>query len=212
MTPKTTPAVEGTCAHQLKLVTHAAPADRRLPLRQRSLRDRRSACLGVLLPLHTLPAPERHGRLGPGAHRAGVVAHRRRRGARGRAPARRGLAEVLLHRLRQRALEPRPERCSELRSVRLGTFDADPGIRPQWRQFSRTPRPGNRFPTTVCRATPRENVSVRGGCASTSTARRRSRSLPARRFHMMSSSSLRRTGTRSRHSRLFPTSLPRRES
>ena len=44
------------------------------------------------------------------------------------------LAEVLLLGLRQRALEPSPTEDGVV-SVRLGTFDADPGIRPQWRQF-----------------------------------------------------------------------------
>jgi hypothetical protein len=34
------------------------------------------------------------------------------------------------------ALWSRDPQDEEHRSVRLGTFDADPGIRPQWRQFT----------------------------------------------------------------------------
>ena len=45
----------------------------------------------------------------------------------------RRLAEMLLRCLRQRAVEPR-SRIDDL-GVRLGSFDADPGVRPSFRQY-----------------------------------------------------------------------------
>ena len=57
----------------------------------------------------------------------------------GRRPARQlepraGLRQGLLHELRRGAVQPEPGR-PEVVSIRLGAFDRDPGIRPQYRQF-----------------------------------------------------------------------------
>ena len=54
------------------------PAHRRLPLRRRPLRDHGAARLGDVLPLHALPAADRHRRLRAGAGRPGLVSRRRR--------------------------------------------------------------------------------------------------------------------------------------
>ena len=45
-----------------------------------------------------------------------------------------GFAKCFCSSLRRRALEPEPRR-SRSASVRLGTFDSDPGIRPSYRTF-----------------------------------------------------------------------------
>jgi hypothetical protein len=44
--------------------------------------------------------------------------------------------------------------------IRMGAFDADPGIRPSVRQFVAYAAPGSRSPTTGCPATPK--VATRG--------------------------------------------------
>ena len=39
-------------------------------------------------------------------------------------------------------------------SIRMGAFDSDPGIRPSFRQFVTTRRPGSRSQTTGSSASP----------------------------------------------------------
>ena len=91
---------------------------------------------GRLLPLHALPAADRNGRVGAGAHRS--------RARCGSSPARSssdcyeppdGFAKAVLLGLRLGALEPRPRAITRSISIRLGAFDTDPGVRPTYRQF-----------------------------------------------------------------------------
>ena len=87
------------------------------------VRGRPPARVGELLPLHALPAPQRHGRFGPGPDRAREPADRAGRGARSRVPAARRVGEALLLGVRLGALQPEPGRSGAddhpLRLVRL---------------------------------------------------------------------------------------------
>src|SRR4051812_10843041 len=77
---------------------------------RRALRGRPPARVCELLPLHSLPAPQRHGRFGSGPGRARQPADRAGRGARPQVPAARRLGEALLLGVWLGALQPEPGR------------------------------------------------------------------------------------------------------
>ena len=102
-------------------------ADRRLPLRGRSVLCERAARVLELLPLHALPATHWDGGVGVRADRAGLTHHPLRRGAAPLVrPSRPRLLEVFCsacggHLWSQSQEDP------EIKSIRLGAFDSDPG-------------------------------------------------------------------------------------
>ena len=61
----------------------------------------------------------------------------------------------VLQPVRQRPLEPSPK-TEEVRAVRMGSFDADPGVRPSFRQFTAMRPRGNRYPTMGYATSPKE--------------------------------------------------------
>ena len=110
--------------------------------------------VGGLLPLHALPAPDRDGGGDLGPDRPRLAARRRRRGARPLLGARRRwLREVLLQRVRRRALVGPPDRPRPSVRSAWERSTATRASAPSTGSSSRTPRPGSRYPTTACRAT-----------------------------------------------------------
>ena len=109
-----------------------------------------------LLPLHPLPAPDRHGGSDFGADRPRLAPRRRGRGARPRLDAgRRRLPQMLLRRVRRRALvgATRPTPSIRVRPAR--NLRRRPRGSPRsTTSSSRTQRPGSRSRTTACRAIP----------------------------------------------------------
>ena len=122
--PRGRPAVDGT---QLGYAArHGGSDDRRLRLRRGALRGGGTARLGVVLPLHPLPAEERHGSVRERAGGAGQRPHHRRRGGGARVGARGRPREALLRTLRLGALRPRPRRRRSAASA-SAAIDGDPG-------------------------------------------------------------------------------------
>ena len=97
-------------------------------------RGDRSSRLGRLLPLHAVSAPHRHrrGRLGPPRPR--LASDRERRRAHRSYVPDDGFAKDFCSACGS-ALWSRNPSDPDWVSVRLGAFDADPGIRPSYRQF-----------------------------------------------------------------------------
>ena len=123
-------------AHGLiMLAARPRVADRRLPLRRRALRDRPSRSLKATY-CHCTRCQRRTGTAASraGARRAGLAADPPGRGAR-RAwqPPEDGFAKCFCSRCGGALFSRHPD--GEIWSVRLGTFDADPGMRPSHRQF-----------------------------------------------------------------------------
>ena len=127
-------AADGTAVPILARGRMAARPDRRLRLRRRPLRGARAVRLGELLPLHALPAPHGNGRVGERPDGAGVLPRRLGRGA----PARVGSRG---RRARRSSAASAARPCSAAPAIRRRSASAsarstaDPGIRPQWRQY-----------------------------------------------------------------------------
>ena len=111
---------------------HARP--RPLPVRRRPLRGHRSVPAGQLLPLLTLPQAHRRGgvRAGTGPAR-GLPAARRRR-ADPHVPPGDGMAKAFCSACGSSLFGGSWPDGSEV-SIRLGTLDDDPGIRPTFHNF-----------------------------------------------------------------------------
>ena len=125
----------GVCWSRWRVRPEIRFAPRRLPLRRGALRGDRATDRGLVLPLHAMPAAHRCRRVGPGARRAGFGAV---------------LSGADLVRVWQppdgfgkafcsacgSALWSIAPGADAPASVRLGAFDADPGVRPSYRQFT----------------------------------------------------------------------------
>ena len=74
------------------------------------------------------------------------------------APPRRRAREVLLRRVRAHLFSRNPDDPTEM-SVRLGAFDADPGVRPSWRTYVAYAAPWEPIPATGSSASPRNQAA-----------------------------------------------------
>ena len=110
-------------------------------------------------------AASANARVEPGQHSG-----RRRRGRAAVVGARGRLREGLLRPLRVGALQP-AARLERLAGVRLGAVDGDPGIRPQWHQYTDVRRGLGAAPRRRAAAPPRSQALL-GGRRVGSVARR----------------------------------------
>ena len=128
-----------------------AAVDGRLRLRRRALRDRRAARLGVVLPLHALPASNGNGGLRERAARARLVPDRGGRGARPRLGTGGRVREGVLRPLRLGPLQPRPgKRCSRREFASAPSTVTRASAR-SGTSSSPTRPSGSRSRTTACR-------------------------------------------------------------
>ena len=135
-------------------------------MRRRSLRAHRAGAGRRLLPLHSLPAPYRNGRVSAGADRRPHVPVAPRRGVgEGLAPSRRRFREGLLPRMRGAPVQPQPRRPRPDERAH-GGLRRRPGGAAQLAYLRRLRGGlGSPSPTTGSRASRRESPGPRRSAA-----------------------------------------------
>ena len=137
-----------------------------MPVRGCPLGVDRSAARGELLPLHPLPAAERHRRIRQRAGLTWLRPHHRRRGADPQLEAAGRVAEVVLLALRRRALEQGSGLGRDRRACGSARSTTTPASGRPTGSTSITQPSGSRSRRTVCRATPSSARPTRASAAS----------------------------------------------